>query len=172
MNPSLLAVAFLIVVVVLWLKLRKSSSAKPSRKTFGHNAVKISVEIAKGTPTSCLLKEGQVYGADFHRKKAPELPCCEGCRCKTEEFVYRSSELFAGGKGEKNGKTFPSDLGNLDFLEYKFYKYSLILLNGDLPVAELEDLAEIRDELKASSAFRRKVERHLDSEEPTKNASP
>lgn len=115
--------------------------------------------ITKLTPLVCLLDDGRSFGADFKDKTAPELPHAEGCQCELVPTILRSHEWFNSKK--KSEETFQTDLGSLNRIEYRFYKYVLIANHADSSEAIREDYLELAKGIEVPDAFREKVERSI-----------
>ena len=119
-------------------------------------AQKVVAYLNKAIALICLEEDGKVYGHAYKNEEPVGLPHNEGCACS---YVPFKAHLEAGSK-EAKAQTYPSDLGDLSFKEYKFYKYALYQrLSQDADQKNLYQ--ELQENLKVDAHFKEKVEAHL-----------
>ncbi len=156
---------FLIIfgIAVLLIILRSRSKKKGSQPSPGkHIAIvgrKLLAPLGRDTPYVCLLDDGRKFGEGFQEKQEPELPHNEQCQCEFHSVVQRDYDIFT-----KNPKSEPqrsSDLGQLEKVEARFYKYMLIINHRDATADDQESYTELAGRVTVDSDFKEAVRKHL-----------
>ncbi|MBL0691185.1 MAG: hypothetical protein JJV97_02510 [SAR324 cluster bacterium] len=112
----------------------------------------------KGINKLCLSEDGKIYGVSFKNKQPSELPHVAGCRCEYQIEPMRISNIFSAKKSK--AETYKTDLGDLDFYSYKYYKYSLMMLS-DEDKEKRKTIEDLRSSLIMDASFVDKVKQHL-----------
>lgn len=120
--------------------------------------------LAKDMADECLLEDNKVYGVAFKNQQSPNLPHCAGCRCEYIDAGVLGNSIFSRQNRKKSISTpvlYMSDLGELNFYEYKYYKYNLLILRSS-DDSEAKNYRELKDSLTILPVFKQKVSQHLE----------
>lgn len=157
-NLTLLAIAAILFIL---LRLRKKIKRTPNlpERQISIAGYQLITEITLKTPLLCLLADGKKYGSDFREKEPPQLPHCDGCQCKLEEYSAGSRELF--DRKAKRDETCNSDFGPLLWSEARYYKYQLLAAHPELSQEEKDSFSELAQKLDISKKFKKQVQERL-----------
>ncbi|MDX2469651.1 MAG: hypothetical protein QNL04_03625, partial [SAR324 cluster bacterium] len=153
-----------IAALVIWLKMRKAVPKPTSRdRQITLRGIKVTTKITKSTPAACLRSEGKTFGPDHHEKVPPTLPHGENCECVAEDLNFKIDEFF--DPKNKKVETFETDLGPLDALDTRYYKYKLLCSNPEISEAEKASYSELMQRVEVSETFKKLVEAQLNDKE-------
>ena len=159
-SPNFLLLFGIAVLVII---LRSRSKKKGSQILPGkHIAIigqKLVAPLGLDTPYVCLLDDGRKFGDGFQEKQVPELPHNELCQCQSNSVVQRSYDIFS--KNSQSEPLRPSDLGNLERVEARFYKYQLIINHKDATVEDQETYTDLASRGNVDPDFMETVRKHL-----------
>ncbi len=155
----------LFLVAVLIVTLRSRSKKKGSQVLPGKQIAiigrQLETPLGIETPYACLLDDGCKFGDGFLDKEEPDLPHCENCQCHFSDSVQRSYDIFT--KNPPPEILHPSDIGDLQRAEARYYKYTLIAAHRDVTEADREVYTELAGQVDVDLAFREKVKKQLKS---------
>ncbi len=159
-SPNFLIIFAIAVLVII---LRSRSKKKGNQRSPGkHIAIvgrQLLAPLNRDTPYVCLLNDGGKFGEGFQEKQEPELPHNELCQCEFHNVVQRDYDIFT-----KNPKSEPlrsSDLGQLEKVEARFYRYMLIINHCDATAEDQESYTDLAGRVKVDSDFMEAVRKHL-----------
>ncbi len=153
-----------IAAMVIWIKMRKGKPQPVARdRQITLKGTKFTTAITKETPAPCLNDYGKKFGPDHHEKEPPTLPHCENCSCVAEDLSLKMDEFF--NKKGKKVETFETDLGQLDAVDTRYYKYKLLSSKDNITEEERTSYLELLQGVEVSETFKKLVEEHLNLQE-------
>jgi hypothetical protein len=128
-------------------------------KQISINGQKVTTEIGITTPLPCLLEEGKIFGENFKDKTPPSLPHTVNCTCRLISVLHRSHDWF--NEISKEEESFATDLGNLDRMYFRFYKYLLISNHPDADERTKKEYQELADGMNVVQQSKTKALDHI-----------
>ncbi|MCP4752017.1 MAG: hypothetical protein GY866_14070 [Proteobacteria bacterium] len=154
---------FIVAIILMTLWARKNKPlGKLREKQISITGKRLTTFLSKETPLTCLMDDGRNFGEGFQDKEVPQLPHSEDCRCQLNEIIHRSQELFSNKKTEL--KTQPSDLGELEQADSRYYRYTLIGHHQNASPQLTEEYLDLARNIEISDQFKVQVENHLNIE--------
>ena len=145
-----LFIAVVAVALIYWVWTKKNQilpktndESEPFITTI--EAIEIKTYLDWDTPVSCLESDGTRYGQQFKKKKPPDLPHEQGCRCKTTKLFYTSEEVFQGISPVTKHKSALGDLCSKDAFLLKNILLEIKLETANGSFEDLMGKFEIND---------------------------
>ena len=113
----------------------------------------------KDISLTCLQEDGKFYGSMFKQNEPLGLPHGPGCKCSYKTVRFRLSDVFTKQEDFNQIKRM-SDIGELNFYQFKYYKYSLMMKHS-LNSPQYQDQLELREKLQVSDDFKETVAKAL-----------
>ena len=139
-----LFIAVVAVALIYWIWTKKNQilpkrndESEPFITTI--EAIELKTYLDWDTPVSCLESDGTRYGPQFKKKKPPNLPHEQGCRCETTKLFYTSEDVFQGTSPVTKHKSVLGDLCSKDAL---LLKNILLEIKKQPTISSFEELIE------------------------------
>ncbi len=115
------------------------------------------------TPLACLLDDGKIFGDDFYYKEKPNLPHTQKCQCSFCVYINNTEDLFNNTNGvkTKNKEQREQDIPELNEVQARYYKYSLILRYQEMKGEERKKYERLLENVVISEKDKEKIKQHL-----------
>lgn len=159
-SPNFLIIfGIAVIVIILRSRSKKKANQPPPGKHIAIIGRQLLAPLGLDTPYACLLDDERKFGEGFQEKQEPKLPHNELCQCEFKSVIQRDYDIFSKKPQPEPQRS--SDLGPLERVEARFYKYMLIINHSDVSEDERESYTDLAGRVNVDSDFIEVVRRHL-----------